>query len=88
MLANVLKSEEAVKMSVKVIEVFVKLREMVMDTTKLQLEIADIRAIVETQQKGAEIIFSYLNELSERVDEVEKRQNQNDRKRIGLKKEE
>ncbi len=38
MLANVLKSERAVQVSIRIIELFVKLREMILTTYKLRSE--------------------------------------------------
>jgi len=41
MLANVLKSERAIQVSIKIIELFVKLREMLVTHTELKLEIPE-----------------------------------------------
>ncbi|HEX7584386.1 MAG TPA: ORF6N domain-containing protein [Prolixibacteraceae bacterium] len=42
-LANVLKSNTAVQMSIKIIEIFVRIRQMLTDTLNLKLEIEEIR---------------------------------------------
>lgn|SRR5690606_12572069 len=47
MLSNVLKTEQAIKMSIRIIDVFVKLRDLLHVNTKIQLEIADIKHTVE-----------------------------------------
>lgn len=43
MLSNVLKSESAVKVSIRIIDIFVKLRETIADQTELWLEIERIK---------------------------------------------
>ncbi|TYR31201.1 ORF6N domain-containing protein [Sphingobacterium phlebotomi] len=47
MLSNVLKTEQAIKMSIRIIDVFVKLRDLLHVNTKIQLEIAEIKHTVE-----------------------------------------
>jgi len=78
-LANVLKSNRATEVSIKIIEVFVKMREMLDDTLKLQLDIEYIKKKLENQDKNIELVFSYLDEL------IEKQENQEPRKQIGFK---
>ena len=63
MLANILKSEQAIIMSVKIIEIFVRLREMIMDNTELRLEVEKIKKKMENQEKNTELVFQYLDEL-------------------------
>ena len=64
-LANVLKSNRATQVSIKIIEVFVKMCAMLSDTLKLQLDIEIIKRKLENQDKNIEIVFSYLNQLIE-----------------------
>ena len=78
-LANVLKSNRATQVSIKIIEVFVKMREMLDDTLKLQLDIEYIKKKLENQDRNIELVFSYLDEL------IEKQGNQEPRKLIGFK---
>src|SRR5690606_20988807 len=47
MLSNVLKTEQAITMSIRIIDVFVKLRDMVYINTEMKLEIAEIKYTVE-----------------------------------------
>jgi len=64
-LANVLKSGRATQVSIKVIEVFVKMREMLTDTLRLHLDVELIKKKLENQDRNIEIVFSYLDELME-----------------------
>ena len=62
-LANILKSARATQVSIKVIEVFVKMREMLTDTFRLHLDIELIKKKLEKQDRNIELVFSYLDEL-------------------------
>lgn len=77
MLANVLKSERAIEVSIRIIELFVKLREMLVTNVELKLEIERIKKKISNHDKNIEIVFRYLDEL------VDKKTN--DRKLIGYK---
>ncbi len=66
MLANVLKSERAVQVSIKIIELFVKLREMLVTHTELKFEIERIKKKIDNHDKNIEIVFRYFDELIER----------------------
>jgi hypothetical protein len=79
MLANVLKSERAVQVSIKIIELFVKLREMLVTHAELRFEIEKIKKKLNNYDKNIEIVFQYLDEL------LEKKENPKPRKQIGYK---
>lgn len=78
-LSNVLKSGKAIEMSIKIIDIFVRLREMLADNTELRLEIEQIKSKVNNQSKNIELVFKYLDEL------LEKQENPKPRKAIGYK---
>lgn len=78
-LANVLKSGRATQVSIKIIEVFVKMREMLTDTLRLKLDIEEIKNKLRNQDKTIELVFSYLDEL------MEKQQKPEPRRKIGFK---
>jgi hypothetical protein len=59
-LANVLKGMRATQVSIKVIEVFVKMREMLADTIRLHLDVELIKKKLEDQDRNIELVFSYL----------------------------
>jgi hypothetical protein len=52
--------------SIKVIEVFVKMREVLTDSLRLQLDIELIKKKLENQDRNIELVFSYLDELMEK----------------------
>ncbi|PRD48509.1 ORF6N domain-containing protein [Sphingobacterium haloxyli] len=77
MLSNVLKTERAIRMSIRIIDVFVKLRDLLYVNTKMQLEIAEIKHTVEKiskKQKGhdqnIELLFEYIDRLQENAPHV------------------
>jgi len=78
-LANVLKSGMATQMSIRIIEIFVKMREMIADNINVKLEVEAIKKRLENQDKNIELVFSYLDEL------IEKQENPKPRTRIGFK---
>lgn len=71
-LANVLRSGRAVQMSIAIIEVFVKMREMLLTHKDLLLEMEEIRKKVSGQDKKIELIFNYLKQFIK--DQAEPRQ--------------
>ena len=82
MLANVLRSGRAVQMSIKIIEVFVKMREMLLAHRDLIMKIEKIERNVEGQGDEIKVLFQYLKKLME---EKEQQDEQQSRKRIGFK---
>ena len=77
-LSNVLKSDRAEKVSFIIIDVFVRLREMLSDNTELRLEIEYIKKKIDNHGKNIELVFKYLDEL------LEKTENPVPRKQIGF----
>ena len=62
-LANVLRSGRAVQMSINIIEVFVKMREMLLSHKDLLLQMEEIRKRVTGQDERIELIFQYLKQF-------------------------
>lgn len=62
-LANVLKSGRATQMSIKIIEVFVKMREMLLTHKDLLIEMEEIRKKVAGQDDKIGQIFNYLKQF-------------------------
>jgi hypothetical protein len=62
-LANVLRSGRAVQMSIKIIEVFVQMREMLLTHKDILSELEKIRSEVGDHSKDIELIFKYLKQL-------------------------
>jgi len=80
MLSSVLNSERAIAVNIRIIRVFTKMREMLVDNLNLKLEIENIKKKLSNQNKNIELIFSYLDEL------LDKKENQKPRTKIGYKK--
>jgi tetrahydromethanopterin S-methyltransferase subunit G len=62
------------RVSIKIIEVFVKMREMLTDTLSLKLDIEEIKKRLQNQDKNIELVFSYLDELMQKQEKPEPRQ--------------
>jgi hypothetical protein len=75
----VLKSERATQMSIKIIEVFVSLRDYLLTNLNLKLEVEQIKKKLVNHDKNIELVFSYLDEL------IEKREDNTERTKIGYK---
>jgi phage regulator Rha-like protein len=63
MLANVLKSEQAIQVSIRLIELFVKLRRLYLTNAEILLEMENIKKRVNNQEKNIELVFSYFDEM-------------------------
>ncbi|MCD6066243.1 MAG: DNA-binding protein [Bacteroidetes bacterium] len=78
-LSNVLKSKRAEQVSFIIIDVFVRLRETLLNTTDLRLAIEQIRSKTEDNTKNIDIVFQCLDELLQKQSETP------ERKQIGYK---
>ncbi len=76
MLANVLKNERAIKMSIKIIEVFVKMRAVLATHKELLSKIEQIDKKVDNQDQKVELLFKYVKKFI---------QSEEERPRIGFK---
>ncbi len=79
-LANVVKSEKATQMSIKIIEIFVSMREFLTNNLSVKLEIEEIKKKLINHDKNIELVFNYLDEM------MEKQDNKVERNKIGYKK--
>jgi hypothetical protein len=79
MLANVINNEKAVEVSIKIIEIFVSLRQFLNDNLTLKSEIEEIKKKLINQDKNIQLVFSYLDEL------IEKQEKPIERNKIGYK---
>ncbi len=80
MLSSVLNSEKAIQTNIQIMRIFVKVRQMLLDTTEIKLDIVQIQKKLENQGKNIELVFSYLDELTE------KKESDKPRTKIGYKK--
>lgn len=77
MLSSVLNSASAIQVNIRIMRIFIRLRQILLDNTELKLEIERIRTKLESQDKNIDLLFGYLDEL------IEKKSQPMDRKRIG-----
>ena len=80
MLSSVLKSDKAIQVNIQIMRIFTKVRQMLLDTTELKIDILQIQKKLENHDKNIELVFSYLDELTE------KKENEPPRPTIGYKK--
>jgi hypothetical protein len=73
MLSTVLNSPTAIKVSIQIIRVFTKVREMLTDSLSVKLEIEEIKKKLTNHGKNIELVFSYLDELIDKKDNTEPR---------------
>lgn len=69
MLSSVLNSEKAIQTNIQIMRIFVKVRQMLLDTTEIKLDIVQIQKKLENQGKNIELVFSYLDELTEKKED-------------------
>jgi hypothetical protein len=63
MLSNVLKSERALVMSIRIIEIFVKLREVLLSNKDILLKVERLERKVVTNDVDIKLMFEYIKEL-------------------------
>ena len=68
MVSNVLKNERAILMSIRIIEIFVKLREMLLLYKDVSLLVEQVEKRLGKQDQKIELIFTYLNKFIEKED--------------------
>lgn len=80
MLSSVLKSDKAIQTNIQIMRIFTKVRQMLLATTEIKVDILQIQKKLENHDKNIELVFSYLDELTE------KKEDQSERVKIGYKK--
>ncbi|MBN8702928.1 MAG: ORF6N domain-containing protein [Bacteroidetes bacterium] len=79
MLSSILKSEKAILVNIQIIRIFTRLKQMLIDSTEIRLEIEQIKQKLGNQSKNIELVFQYLDKL------LEKKENKQERPKIGYK---
>jgi hypothetical protein len=80
MLSSVLKSDKAIQTNILIMRIFTKVRQMLLDSTEIKIDILQIQKKLENHDKNIELVFSYLDELTE------KKENEGERIKIGYEK--
>jgi hypothetical protein len=86
MLSGVLNSDVAVKVNIQIMRTFVKVRHVLSETMEIKLELEQIKKSLDKHSKAFEVVFDCLDELSDKVEEIEKKQTHDHRIKIGYKK--
>ena len=73
MLSGILKSDRAITVNIQIMRIFIRIRQMFIDNTDLRLEIEKIKNKLDNQDKNMEIVFRYLDELTEKKHEPKER---------------
>jgi ORF6N domain len=73
MLANVLRSKTAMQVSVRIIEIFVKMREMLSTHTDILLKLEQLERKVDAHDGDIQAIFKYLKQFLIPVEQAERR---------------
>jgi len=79
MLSSVLRSKRAIQVNIQIMLVFSKIREILLDTLSMKLDIEEIKRRLCNQDKNLELVFSYLDEL------IDKKESPASRRPIGFK---
>jgi hypothetical protein len=68
MQANVLKGDRAIKMSIRIIEIFVKLRELIILHKDVSILVEQVEKKLLKQDEKIELLFNYLSKFIEKED--------------------
>ena len=79
MLSCVLNSDRSIQVNIRIIRIFTRMRQMLMDATELKLELEKMKKKLDNHDQNIELLFRYLDEL------VDKRQGMQERVMIGFK---
>jgi len=77
MLANILSSERAIRVSIKIVEIYIKMREYILTNKDLMMKMEKLEKQVDYQDEKIVLVFNYLKRF---IDVQQK-----PRKRIGFK---
>lgn len=73
MLSSVLKSPQAIQVNIQIVRIFTRLRGILSERDDLKLEVEEIKKKINNQDKNIELVFSYLDELTEKKVKPRKR---------------
>lgn len=66
MLSSVVNSDKAIQINMRIMRIFAKVRQMLLDTTEIRLDIIQMQKKLENNSENIELVFSRLDELSEK----------------------
>ncbi|PBQ32541.1 hypothetical protein CNR22_12420 [Sphingobacteriaceae bacterium] len=74
MLSSVLKSDKAMSVNIEIMRIFNRIRQNLLDNMELQMAVEGLRNKTENNTKNIELVFSYIDELLEKKESLEKRE--------------
>lgn len=80
MLSSILKSKKAIYVNIEIIRVFIRMRQLLMDNTEIRLAIEKLEKKTDNNTKNIEVVFQYIDELTDKKEVPQK-----PRKQIGYK---
>ena len=72
MLSSVLNSKNAIQVNIRIMRIFLKIRQILGDNTELRLDIEQIKRKLNNQNQNIELVFKYLDELIEKQEKPKK----------------
>ena len=69
LLSSVLNSERAIQTNIQIMRIFTKIKQLLLNTTEIKIDIIQIQKKLENQGKNIELVFSYLDELLEKKED-------------------
>jgi len=66
MLSSVLKRDKAIQTNIQIMRTFTKVKQMLLDTSEIKINIVQIQKKLENHDKNIELVFSYLEKLNEK----------------------
>lgn len=72
-LSNVINSKKATEISIRVIEVFVQMREQLTEISQLKSDFEAMKRKLTNNSKNIEVVFSYIDELLEKKEQPRKK---------------
>jgi hypothetical protein len=86
MLSSVLNSAKAVQVNIQIMRIFTRIRKMLIENTELRIAIEKLEKTTINNTKNIELVFHYIDELSEKQEKLEKKKSEpNERNPIGYK---
>ncbi len=73
MLTSKVNSDRAIEVNIKIMRIFIKFRQMLIENTDLRLAIEKLEKKSENNSKNIEVLFQYLDELMEKKEDVTER---------------
>jgi len=68
MLSSVLSSQQAIQVNIQIVRIFSRLRKLLNEHNEFKLEMVDVKKKLTNHDKNIEVIFSYIDGLTEKTE--------------------